>query len=246
MSSEMIFICLTNDPNGDIHFAICQPVGCNDIFIFLPSFEKVPETLEKTTVLLQSVDNHYSHDNITMRDNWMQGVNNNIDEIHQWMQEMKAKLDKNSEDTLAIRIDNMRTVIIDFASFASDANHPVTKEQFKRIFKLHTDIALAYLGITTPEEIEYEGETYVKGVNGYILKGMENKKDVKRGLYMLSIPSDFIFRIQLTEFAHVYKERNEKGTANPEVKIAIEAMADQLESATRGYVTRELLQAIPN
>lgn len=109
-----------------------------------------------------------------------------------------------------------------------------------------TDVALAYLGIETPEEIEFNGATYVRGVNGYILKGMENKKDVKRGLYMLSIPSDFIFRIQLTEFAHVYKERNAKGTANPEVKAAVEAMADQIEAATHGYVTRELLMAIPN
>ena len=109
-----------------------------------------------------------------------------------------------------------------------------------------TDVALAYLGISTPDEIEYEGETYVRGVNGYILKGMEKKKDVKRGLYMLSIPSNFIFRIQLTEFAHIYKERNEKGTANQEVKNAVEAMVDQLQFATHGYVTRELLQAIPN
>ncbi len=105
----------------------------------LPSFEKVPETLERTAALLQNVDRHYSSDNISMRDKWMQGVTNNIDEIHQWMQEMKAKLDKNNEDTLAIRIDNMRTVIIDFASFVSDANHPVTREQFKRIFKLHME-----------------------------------------------------------------------------------------------------------
>ena len=111
----------------------------------LPSFEKVPETLEKTTALLQNVEDHYSHDNISMRDKWMQGVNSNIDEIHQWMQEMSAKLDKNNEDTLAIRIDNMRTVIIDFASFVSDDNHPVTKEQFKRIFKLHKE----YEGIIT-------------------------------------------------------------------------------------------------
>lgn len=111
----------------------------------LPYFEKVPETLDKTAALLQSVDKHYSHDNISMRDKWMQGVNSNIDEIHKWMKEMKAKLDKNSEDTLAIRIDNMRTVIIDFASFVSDNNHPVTKEQFKRIFKLHKE----YEGIIT-------------------------------------------------------------------------------------------------
>lgn len=109
-----------------------------------------------------------------------------------------------------------------------------------------TDVALAYMGIITPEEIVYEGDTYVRAVNGYILKGMENKKDVKRGLYMLSIPSNFIFRIQLTEFAHIYKERNEKGTANPEVKQAVEAMTDQLQFATNEFVTRDLLNAIPN
>ena len=109
-----------------------------------------------------------------------------------------------------------------------------------------TDAALAVLGIITPDEIEYEGQTYVKGVNGYILKGMENNKDVKRGLYMLSIPSNFIFRINLTEFAHVYKERREQGTANPEVKRAVETMVDQLEKASCGYINREYLMKVKN
>lgn len=109
-----------------------------------------------------------------------------------------------------------------------------------------TDIALAYLGIKTPDEIEYEGKTYVKGTNGYIVKGMENSRDVKRGLYMLSIPSNFIFRINLTEFAHVYKERNANGGANPEVKQAAESMADQVEKATQGIFNRQLLLDIKN
>lgn len=109
-----------------------------------------------------------------------------------------------------------------------------------------TDVALAVLGITTPDEIEYEGQTYVRATNGYILKGMEDSKDVKRGLYMLSIPSNFIFRITLTEFAHVFKERNNDGTANPEVKQAVESMTSQLNSATLGFVSRELLTAIRN
>lgn len=109
-----------------------------------------------------------------------------------------------------------------------------------------TDVALAVLGIITPDEIEYEGLTYVKGVNGYILKGMENNKDVKRGLYMLSIPSNFIFRINLTEFAHVYKERREQGTANPEVKKAIETMVDQLQEASCGYINRDYLMKVKN
>ena len=105
----------------------------------LPSIEKVPETLERTTVLLQSVDNHYSCDNISMRDKWMSSVNESIDEIHCWMKDMSQKIDRNNEDTLAIRIENMRSTIIDFASYVSDGERPVTKEQFARVFKMYKE-----------------------------------------------------------------------------------------------------------
>lgn len=108
-----------------------------------------------------------------------------------------------------------------------------------------TDVALAALGITAPDKLEYEGKTYLKTTNGYVLEGMENNKDVLRGLYMLSIPSNFIFKCQLTEFAHVYKERNKNGTANPEVKDCIEAICDQMELMVPQF-NRELLAAIPN
>lgn len=111
----------------------------------LPSLQMVPETLEKTTVLLQNVDRHYSNDNISLRDKWMNGVDSSIDEIHQTMKEVIAKLDKNSEDTLAIRIENMRSTIIDFASYVSDGERPVTKEQFARVFKMYKE----YEGIIT-------------------------------------------------------------------------------------------------
>lgn len=109
-----------------------------------------------------------------------------------------------------------------------------------------TDVALAYLGITTPDEIEYGGNTYVRAVNGYIVKGMENNKDAKRGLYMLSIPSNFIFKMQLTEFAHLYKEREVNGTANPEVKCAAEMMADWVDDASAHYFNRDMMHAIKN
>lgn len=111
----------------------------------LPSLRMVPETLEKTTELLRNVDKHYSSDNIAMRDKWMSGVDSNIDEIHQTMKEVIAKLDRNSEDTLAIRIENMRSTIIDFASYVSDGDRPVTKEQFARVFKMYKE----YEGIIT-------------------------------------------------------------------------------------------------
>lgn len=109
---------------------------------------------------------------------------------------------------------------------------------------LPTDLALTILGLELPETITYEGKPYVRSANGYILKGHENDRDYKRGLYMLSIPSSFIFKIQLPEFCHVYRERNEDGTANPEVKLLAENCASQLYKATMGYMNRNKIFAI--
>jgi len=108
-----------------------------------------------------------------------------------------------------------------------------------------TDAALAIIGLNSPEQIEVNGITYVKAINGYIQKGMENNPDVRRGLYMLSIPSNFIFKINLTEYGHVYKERGNDGTANPEVKLLCENMTDQIESFQKQF-NRDLLLRIQN
>ena len=110
---------------------------------------------------------------------------------------------------------------------------------------LTTDEVLDILEIKSPTEIEYNGKTYVKSVNGYILKEYENNKDVKRGLYMLSIPSNFIFRVNLTEFAHVYKERNELGSANPEVKQCAEMCLSEINKCYSQF-NRELMMNIQN
>lgn len=108
-----------------------------------------------------------------------------------------------------------------------------------------TDLALTYLGIEAPAAFEHNGITYVKTVNGYIQEGMQNNPDVKRGLYMLSIPSNFIFKVNLTEWAHVYKERNAISGANPEVKECCEEIADQIEDI-QPLFNRDLFFAIPN
>ena len=92
-----------------------------------------------------------------------------------------------------------------------------------------TDIALSQLGISAPDEIFSDGKKYIKTVNGYILESMKNDPDAKRGLYMLSIPSNFIFKVNLTEWAHVYKERRAGGNSNPEVKLCCESIAGQIE-----------------
>lgn len=108
-----------------------------------------------------------------------------------------------------------------------------------------TDLALEYLGMDLPEQIEKDGEKYVKTINGYIREDLKDSTDVKRGLYMLSIPSNFIFKINLTEWGHVFKERNSQGTANPEVKMCCEAIADQIEEFQPKF-NRELFLKIKN
>jgi len=108
-----------------------------------------------------------------------------------------------------------------------------------------TDQALSHLKIEIPNKIEIKGQTYVKAINGYIQEDLADKQDVKRGLYMLSIPSNFIFKVDICEWAHVYKERNAQGTAHPEVKECCEAIADLLEAA-HGQFSRTLFDRILN
>lgn len=113
-----------------------------------------------------------------------------------------------------------------------------------------TDLALEYLEIKTPEEITYEGETYVRAQNGYIKKGMENDRDVKRGLYMLSLPMDFTFKVNLVELAHIYRERGKaeygaNGKAAPELQEMMEMLMDELTEQLP-MVTREYLLGIRN
>lgn len=108
-----------------------------------------------------------------------------------------------------------------------------------------TDIALAMLGTYMPDTLEWHGDRFVRTVNGYIREDMQDNKDAKRGLYMLSIPSNFIFKVNLCEWAHVWKERNRDGGANPEVKECVEAIQDQLENMLPWF-NREFLRSVKN
>lgn len=108
--------------------------------------QKVPTTLESVQKLLSNVDAHYSHDNITMRDNWMSNVNQRLDDAEkardenkQCIQSLESKLDKNNADTLSLLIDIKRNTIINFADMVIDESKPVTREQFRRIFKLYEE-----------------------------------------------------------------------------------------------------------
>ncbi|MBQ4523556.1 MAG: FAD-dependent thymidylate synthase [Lachnospiraceae bacterium] len=108
-----------------------------------------------------------------------------------------------------------------------------------------TDKALRILGVYIPQEIEYKGCKYVKSPNGYVKEEYKNNKDVKRGLYMLSIPSNFVSKINLCEWGHVFKERNKNGGANPEVKEWAEMVMEQI-TEYQNQITRDYVLTIEN
>lgn len=112
---------------------------------------------------------------------------------------------------------------------------------------LPMDMALKAMNLDQllPDSFKNDEGVWVRATNGYIKEEYANDKDVKRGLYMLSIPSNFIFKVNLTEWGHVYKERKISGRAHPEVKQCCEMIADELAAAVPWF-TRELFDKIKN
>lgn len=145
-------------------------------------------------------------------------------------------------DAHAKRFDNR---IIRSSTRLAEFEEDEVSEYYKD--KIITDAkAIKYvLGIDMPKEIIYKDYKYVKSPNGYIKEEYRNNKDVKRGLYMLSIPSNFISKINLTEFGHVFKERNEDGGANPEVKEWAESVMKQI-TEFHNQITRDYVLSIEN
>ena len=117
--------------------------------------------------------------------------------------------------------------------------------EFYRGKIIPTNMALGILGIDIPDSFEYDGATWVKSTNGYIKEEFKDDKDVKRGLYMLSIPSNFVSKINLCEFGHVFGERNVDGGANPEVKDWAESVMSQLTEFHK-QITRDYVLSIQN
>lgn len=157
----------------------------------METFEQVPETLNAVKALLNDVNQHYSNDNITKRDCWIKEVNEHIAdserkraEQNDLMRELSEKLDKNSADTLSILIDNKRNSIINFASYVIDEKNPVTREQYKRIFKIHEEYEndIEKNGLTNGEvdiairiikesyENHMRSHTFVEDIRGYDVK----------------------------------------------------------------------------
>lgn len=104
--------------------------------------KQINETMQQVRTLLNDVNEHYSADNITKRNEWMQWVNDRAkvyDASVAELTELKEALTANNALTLDLYININRNRIIDFASKIANENVPVSKEEFNRIFKTHSE-----------------------------------------------------------------------------------------------------------
>ena len=145
------------------------------------TIQEVSATLAEVKNSLDDMNQHYSTDNINMRNEWIRHVNDCLIRYDTTISEINTKLDKNNSDTLSILIDNKRNALISFASVVIDEEKPVTKEQFNRIFKVYEEYEamIAANGMTNGEvdiairiiresyESHMRNHTFIEDIRGY-------------------------------------------------------------------------------
>lgn len=142
---------------------------------------KIPLVLSETQKTLSEVNAHYNSDSITKRNDWIGLVNKKLEENDKSIKELCEKLDKNSEITMSMFVDSKRNYLISFSSLVSDGTKPVTREQFRRAFKVHNEYEaiIEEYGITNGEvdvamklineayEKHMKNHTFLEDVRGY-------------------------------------------------------------------------------
>ncbi len=95
---------------------------------------------------MESVDRHYSADNISKRDEWMNWVNERADvydssiiEISKRLEELASALKENTKLTEDMFIQSSRDRIIDFSRIASNEDTMASMEEFHRVEKVYED-----------------------------------------------------------------------------------------------------------
>lgn len=102
------------------------------------------KTLREVRQLLGDVNAHYSADNITKRDSWMQWVNSRADvydksivDITQSLADVTSALNANTKLTEEMFVQSSRDRVIDFSYRAADYSIFISREEFNRIFKVY-------------------------------------------------------------------------------------------------------------
>ncbi len=142
---------------------------------------KVPQALEEVNNTLMELKSYYNADNIRLNNEWIKSVNDRLTNNEESIKEFDRKLDKNNADTLSLLVESKRDRVINFARIVVDENKPITREEFKRIFKLYEEyekmiaennltngeIEIAHQIITEAYEDHLKNHSFVEDIRGY-------------------------------------------------------------------------------
>ena len=150
--------------------------------------KETSQTLREVQKLLGEVNAHYSEDNISKRNAWMEWVNErakvydeSIVEISKNLSNVTEALRDNTKLTEEMFIQSSRDRIIDFATKVANENAPVSREEFNRIFKVYDkyekyledhkmtngEIDIAYRIIKDSYEKHMRSHSFIEDVRGY-------------------------------------------------------------------------------
>lgn len=142
---------------------------------------ELPDTIQDLKNIVNNIDKHYSADNISMRDKWIDSVNKKLNMEDELVRDLNKKLDEANKDIVSILVDNKRNTIIDFASRVSNSRVLVTKEQFNRVFKIYKEyedliskngltngeVDIAYRIIVESYEEHLSNHTFIEDTRGW-------------------------------------------------------------------------------
>ena len=100
------------------------------------------EQLDRIYAFLDTVEQHYSADNISKRNEWMDWVNSRAvvyDAAVGELTSMKNALEANNTLTLNMYITIYRNMILEFASKVANEDVLISREEFNRIFTVYED-----------------------------------------------------------------------------------------------------------
>ena len=146
--------------------------------------EEEQQTLKDVQKLLSDVYEHYSTDNIKLRDDWIKHINDKetvYDASVKELTALKERLELNNELTLDMYIDFNRNRILDFASKVANENLIISKEEFNRIYKVYDayeeilrkntrtngEVDIAYKVIQEAYQERLKHHTFLEDVRGY-------------------------------------------------------------------------------
>ena len=146
--------------------------------------EEGQKMLKDVQKLLGDVYEHYSTDNIKLRDDWIKHINDKetvYDASVKELTALKERLELNNELTLDLYIDFNRNRILDFASKVANENVIISREEFNRIFKIHEiyedtltkhhrtngEVDIAYKVIEEAYQERVRHRTFLEDIRGY-------------------------------------------------------------------------------